>query len=775
MANPFRIYVLHHPASTRARQLADYIYDWFRLANLEGIPVYVRSTPPHGARVPLPPASTADALECMIPLVDAQMVRDVAWHDYLGDLAAKSLGPPTAQDHPTKGWLMFPVALDGSAYNLPSSVSQRNFIRYPAVPEDLDEETAAKKNAEAVEEMLKHLTETMSRDLNARIFPEQAGQKLRIFISYARADGTEVPKALRDYIQGQTQCAAFFDENDIGFGESFSQVLDQNAGEQARALIVVNGDQYADRPWCRWEIGRFIKPNPRPLLESDAKGQQILIFHPALVLDTMSGQRMTRVIPELGQAPTIRWTEGGARMCFSTLMRESLLNARNVLAARQAEGSGRLHAGVIVSRMPGPMALQKLLDEHRSGMSGGRRRKFTVAYPGNGVPLMELRLLETTFANVQFRAFRDVHRYLPKPFDAALAAGQRPLAGKVIAISTGHAEELAPLGFLPQHRDEALIYLLRPLLRLGVDLLYAGRLRPRAAPSGGPAVRNMVITLLNLLGDERREAELNHTAIPASRLYNFSAWPDCLSLTPDDEAARINTCSFVRLLPEHAGLPPWSDPLPERGQESPRYFASAALVYSHMRQLIAQGFDCPVPRDQQRHVAPAALIFVCGKAAGFEGIMPGIMEEFLRAVQSRRPVFVLGGFGGAAGVLARALLPEPAQKDERPAEFSSAFYANAQNPNYAPMLEACTEIKAGDSWKPEQAFDELWEQIKAGRRKGGLGTLMANRLSETQNQKLLTTTDPMEAVHLVWEGMSRLFADPVLAKPRSPKKSVARK
>ncbi len=772
MANPFRIYVLHHPASKLARELTDSIYEWFRLANLEGIPVYVRSTPPPGRLVPLAPDADSGVLECLIPLVDAYMVRDVAWHDYLAMLAEKSLGPPTLEDHPTKGLLMFPVALDGSAYNLPASVSQRNFIRYPSVPEGLEPAEAAAKRIEGVEEMLKHLTEALSRDLNARIFPEQAGRKLRIFISYARADGAEVPKSLRDYIQGQTQCAAFFDENDIGFGESFSRVLDDNVGEQARALIVVTGDHYADRPWCRWEIGRFMKPNPRPLLEAQEKGREILVFHPALVLDTMTGQRMTRVIPELGQVATRRWSKGGERMCFSMLMREALLGARNVLAARQAELGGTLPEGLTVSRMPGPMVLQRLLDEHRARMTSSGQ-KFSVGYPGNGLPLMELRLLETTFANVAFRAFRDIDRHLPKQFEEGLIAARRPFAGKAIAISTGNADELTALGLLPQHLDEALIYLLRPLLRLGADLIYGGRLHMPSDPSK-PEARNMTLTLLNLLGDERSEAELNHTAIPSSRLYNPSAWPACLTITPDHEASRINTCSILRLLPEDAGLPRWTEKLPEPGQESPRFLAFGALVLSHMRRVIARGFDCPVPRDQKRHVVPAAFVFACGKKVDFSGLMPGIMEEFARAVEFRRPVFLLGGFGGAAGALARALLAKNTTKNQRPAEFTAACYANARNPQYAKMLEGCAEVEVGDSWKPEQAFDELWARLVAGRSKGGLSKLFANGLNDADNLTLLTTNDPMDAVHLVWKGLSELFPDVPAAKVASPRTGRAR-
>jgi hypothetical protein len=40
---------------------------------------------------------------------------------------------------------------------------------------------------------------------------------------------------------------------------------------------------------------------------------------------------------------------------------------------------------------------------------------------------------------------------------------------------------MAELGYLSQHLDEAVIYLLRPLVRLGMDLPYGGC--PRSEPT----------------------------------------------------------------------------------------------------------------------------------------------------------------------------------------------------------------------------------------------------------------------------------------------------
>jgi SLOG cluster2/TIR domain len=761
MPNPVRLYVLHHPTSEAARQLTDYIYNWFRLPNLEGIPVYLRSASQRDNRPPALPEGGEGVLEYLIPLVDAEMVRDVGWHDYLQDLEERCLKPPSMESSPTEGWVMFPVALDGTAYNLPASVARRNFIRHLQAPDKPTSDEEKKLAFEATQETLKHLTEALSRDLNARLFPKQANEKLKIFISYARADGTEAPKKLRDYIQGQTQCSAFFDENDISFGESFGQVLQEGVGERARALIVVSGDNYADRPWCRWEIGRFMQANRIPVDPRKRGKDFIEAYHPVLVLDIMEGNRTGRVIPELGQVPSLRWAPGRELLAFSMLIRDVFFGARNVLTARSHGQAINWKKGPVVNRLPGPIMLQRLLNQRRYQ---GTSKKIcsSVSYPGNGLPLLELRLLESLFPKTHLVAFRDVDRHLPEPMQAALKKKEHPLDGKVLAVSFGDSPQLAELGYLSQHLDEAVIYLLRPLVRLGIDLLYGG-LPPKRTdgmtsmpPIGLPPHRNMTLTLLNLLNDERSTDQTDladvgymSTSMRTARLYNPSAWPNCDRITVEDEAAWINTCSILRVLPKDAGF---RGQLPDKTADPDSFSALQATVLSEMRRRLAEGFDCAIPRDTKHRIKPTAFVFTGGKVSGFSGVMPGVMEEFLRATEQQLPVYLLGGLGGAAGTIAHCL----STKADRPPEFTAAFYSKPETPDYQKMLAGLGKIDSQSRLEPDRMFDELWKVIEQGR-DVGLEALFRNGLNTADNQELITTTDTMRAVHLVWRGLNQLF------------------
>lgn len=793
MPNPIRIYVLHHPESQldngQAKRLTNQIYDWFRLPSLEGIPVYIRTVPEAGKDRPAMLARRPGdpCLEYIVPLVDAHMVRDPVWHAYVSELAGQCARKPEGEA-PEWGWAMFPVALDSTAFNMPEGVTRMNFIRYgtspepkPALPDQPTvAETAARAayHASETEELLKHLTEALARDLTSRLFAQQKAERFKIFISYARADSTNEAKALRNYIQSQTQCQVFFDENDIGFGQAFDESIAMNVGDYSKALIVLNSDQYAERPWCRWEIKRFTRPRVVPLTNAgDSKIKPCVhVFHPVLVVDNLKGPQMTRIVPELAQAPAVRWEPGRERMCFSTLMREVVMGLRDVLEARSMQWDDLSNA-VVVNRLPGPVSLMRLLPGG-TGASGGK--PFTVHHPGHGLPLTEQQLLEQAFPNVRFQAFRDVTCQLPEKMAAVFAdiqkgcAAKPPLRDKVIAISTAHNHpELAAIGLLPQHQDEALIHLLRPLLRMGADLLYGGRPPMRNMESEAArsilAERNITLTLMQLLSIERCTGDM--VVSPGSRpekptpgplLFNISAWPVCDRITPVDEAAWINACRVYRVTPRDANLPDWTGPVPgEHEPPTPGLRRHLALTFSRMRELLASGFVCQVPGNLSRHVRPAAFVFLGGVLDKFKGVMPGVMEEFLNATQARPaiPIYLIGGLGGATGVIARALLKE--SKENPPAELTQEFYAGEQAPNHAEYQALMKELGKKELDKVRKQFSKLRAECHACRGKDGLDNLFSNGLTHDENRRLLKTANTIEAVSLVWTGMSRVLLPPV--------------
>lgn len=797
MSNPVRIYVLHHPGSKLAARLADRIYEWFRLPSLEGIPVYVRSVEaaPGKGRPLLPHGSPADdAVQYFVPLVDAHLVRDPAWHDYLAEIAGMCDTSEEASP-PEWGWRMIPVALDSTAFNLPEAISRLNFIRFgtspppkPSVPgQPTPEEKEARMAWEEAEsgEMLKHLTEALARDLNGRLFPQQKESRFQVFISYARADSTEEAKALRNYIQGQTQCLVFFDENDIGFGHAFGESLERSAGEHSKALIVINSDHYAERPWCRWEIDRFSEPRPLKL----AAGSHIHVFHPLLVVDKMAGPKISRVVPELGQAPMVRWAAGREPIIFTSLMREVVMGLRDVLVARVLKWPAKLENELVVNRLPGPVTLAKLLREETAYEKG---QNVVIHHPGHGLPFTELHLLKKTFPKADFHAFRDITRNLTQEMKDAFMQMERapqsaaPLRNSVIALSTAHHRaDLAALGYLPQHQDEALIHLLRPLLRLGADLMYGGRppKHDMEAADDNLAERNITLTLMRLLSTERRvelpdpraKKSVASPAGPGPLLFNVSSWPACDRITEVDEAAWINVCRVKRVHPKDARLPAWIGlPPKEKEKDLPQGFRRhLALTMSRMREMLAQGFPCQVPGQPAREVRPSAFVFIGGALDVFKGIMPGVFEEFLHAViaRPRVPIYLVGGLGGATRIIADALL---AGGSAPPKELTQDHYSNALAPNAAEYVALLAELTPAERKRVAKSFQELWRVIRRGHGTSGISRLLDNGLNDEDNRKLLSTDHTITAVTLIWKGMSRKFLATKAAKPSSRSRTTSK-
>ena len=319
-----RIYVLHHNANPDANELITSIYRWFRTGSKAGIPVYVRTN--HTSQryssnqtyeaMELPYAVHANdairnknlgALEYLLILIDPHMVNSVSWREYLNKLLvceSRSKEGVWKSGGGQGRVVLVPIAFDDSAFNLPSGYSSRNMIRF----------NAATGN---IRELLKNITESILQDMTPRIGRyADLNEKFRIFISYARADSEAVPKRLRSYIQSSTQFDAFLDENDILYGRNFKDVISDTLSKQATALFAVQGDNYADRPWCRYELQSFRYPrNITETFEESITDEvfgvkshnRIKIYNimPIVTINSAQGDLETRVIPELAQSPLI--------------------------------------------------------------------------------------------------------------------------------------------------------------------------------------------------------------------------------------------------------------------------------------------------------------------------------------------------------------------------------------------------------------------------------------------------------------------------------------
>lgn len=216
----------------------------------------------------------------------------------------------------------------------------------------------------------------------------------------------------------------------------------------------------------------------------------------------------------------------------------------------------------------------------------------------------------------------------------------RPL----VAISVGNAEEQLELGFGEEHLAEALVRAARLLLRAGCDLAYGGDLRPQG-------FTQLLLALVRAEGADRAVGAKVPKGAELRRLVNFLPWPAHRELTADHKARDLGVCRFVRVDPP----PPLLAGDPALAMRGDGDGLRGPLALSRMRR--AMGFGGLTDVDGRAVPGVAARIVLGGKMRGFQGLMPGILEEVAwTLLAGDAPVVVLGGFGGAAAALARSVL-----------------------------------------------------------------------------------------------------------------------
>jgi hypothetical protein len=147
-------------------------------------------------------------------------------------------------------------------------------------------------------------------------------------------------------------------------------------------------------------------------------------------------------------------------------------------------------------------------------------------------------------------------------------------------------------------------------------------------------------------------------------------------------------------------------------------------------------------RDEVTALAQARVV-VGGKLVGFSGVIPGVVEEAYLSLKAARPLYLVGGFGGAARAVSDQL-----QGIERP-EFSDAYSAKTVS-DYV----ACRQLYA-DHGNPFVSMRDIGALLEA---KAGqpLSLTLNNGLTDDENAELIRCTDAQRASDLLLTGLTRL-------------------
>jgi hypothetical protein len=304
-----------------------------------------------------------------------------------------------------------------------------------------------------------------------------------------------------------------------------------------------------------------------------------------------------------------------------------------------------------------------------------------------------------------------------------------PNGGKIVAVSISTSPDLERKGYGQEHLHELMISIARTVLRQDDNLAYGGDLRPDGFTQH----------LFSLGRGEHREMQGWQ-----GRLYSFLAWPYYLSLGESQEAQLINTCQFVRITPKDAGFDDRPDDIAlfDNYYPSPEANYIRARCLTHMRKLMTEGGAKVI--DGGIAAGISARIILGGNTKEFSGLMPGIFEEYLMAAYLNIPVYIVGGFGGAADILSKALMKKKMAK-----ELDLRYHYDKS----LPLQDLVREYqKHSDVEEPEALYKRLKKCILQIRKRGI--EAMENGLSSKENERLMTTENISEILVLLKKGLA---------------------
>ena len=137
-----------------------------------------------------------------------------------------------------------------------------------------------------------------------------------------------------------------------------------------------------------------------------------------------------------------------------------------------------------------------------------------------------------------------------------------------------------------------------------------------------------------------------------------------------------------------------------------------------------------------------ARLVIGGKLKGYAGLLPGVIEEAWLSLIQKKPLYVAGGFGGAARAVSDLL-----QAQQR-VEFEDEW-ARQNVPDYDKVL-ALYARHGGDLC----LISKIGEDITTCTQ-DGLSKAFNNGLSEQENLELMHCTDAQRIAELVLTGLER--------------------
>ena len=271
------------------------------------------------------------------------------------------------------------------------------------------------------------------------------------------------------------------------------------------------------------------------------------------------------------------------------------------------------------------------------------------------------------------------------------------LAGIRLGVSVSDSPDLARLGLLEIHFRLALGEIARCVLVSGGHLTYGGHLQPDGYTA---------FLIHELHRYSRRDRPL-HICL---------AWPEhrklSVSAIKEQQKALGLYGKFDFLDQTGQVIDPYENRTEESTPETNEQACKASLTA--MRFYMADNTD--------------ARVFIGGKRQGFQGDLPGVVEEALITLKYKQPIYLAGGFGGVTTGIIQAL--------------------DVDDGSWLP------EMSDGDP-QDERTLKGLNMLTDFPKRKDWTGP--DNGLNDEENRRLAASHRPSEIAALISLGLGRKF------------------
>jgi hypothetical protein len=697
---PLHLHLLAHPKSEVANRLALALMRSFVEPPASGglcIPVFF--TPDRGDDLP-PEFGTERGLNLdlaqhsiVVVLADERMLRTVpngtgnAWITFVK--RALALTPLDASPHH-----VLPVALEPEGFQLSDSHHVLSAIL-----------TAEMEMGDAIEQRVAEISfhvaaraiQLLAHGKLPAVAPDRIEAPVRIFLSHSKADLDwqyhEDPVRQTRTLLDELPVDQWFDSQQIATSQEFAKAI--SAGiRDCSVMLAFQTDHYSSRPWCRREV-----------LEAKRLGAHLL-----LVDALQSGE--ARSFPYAGNVPTVRWQfRDNSRLDAQRVIDRAVLEALRFKHNRAMLDCVAESDDLVLAAAPEALTLA---NEHGDG-----ENEKTFLYPDPPLGREELQVLTQ---------LRPKARFLT-PL-TRVAQWKRPNQIETIAVSISESEDIREYGLSTEHfatlTDEIHLY----LLLAGLKIAYGGALK-----GGYSEGSNFTLRLFELVRAYSKLAEGVNASPLHDAILNVAPWPLRLNYSDSEWKLFSGKVAIYEEGPRPAL--PWSDDeiFPPVG--SIRLLASDT---SQRRYAWTRGLT--EMRERITALSQARLV-IGGKLVGFSGLVPGVVEETWLSLTHRTPLYIVGGFGGAARAVSDQLLG-----------IARIEFTDAWARHHISDLDVAIELYSsyGGAF---HSMERMGADISACAH-SGIAQALNNGLNDDENRELMHSVNPQRIAWLVLTGLGRI-------------------